>query len=169
MPKSSTKKNKNVPGRPLLGSVMRRFFGFFTDDLPVSEYRGEHKPNTEVAEVKHFQPVIEDICGGRAPKSVKIPCTALLRPGATETQRTVEISGREVGSLKPADAKYLHRLLSKADIGPCSLKVNALIEGGKRKKNGDTEDFTIKLALPPRPAKKKQVEAESSSPQEEPA
>lgn len=158
MPKSSSKRRSSktaAPAPSALGRMVRRLIGgLFEPELPVTEYRGRGKCDTEVAGVKHFQADLEAICGGRTARSQKLPVTALLRPDAEGESMRVFVQGREVGQLKPKDVRFLGKQLDQADLEPCALKVPALIVGGKLKRGGETEDFGVRVCLPPRPEKK---------------
>jgi hypothetical protein len=139
---------------PLLGTLFRGLIGLFKEDLPESEYRGSGRCDTDVAGVATYQDNLETICGGRTTQAAKFAVNARVIPDAEAGLTHVEIRGRRVGHLKPSDAKFLAKQLEKAGVGPCVLKVTAVVLGGRRKKNGENEEFTVKLCLPPRPEKK---------------
>jgi len=153
-PRSAAKKAKTEAAAPLFGSLVRGILGLFKEDLPESEYRGSGRCETEVMGVSAFQPNLEAVCGGRSAQAAKYAVNARVVPDEEEGLTRVEIRGKRVGHLKPSDAKFLAKQLAKAGVGPCVLKVTAVILGGPRKKNGTDEDFTVKLCLPPRPEKK---------------
>lgn len=161
--KRSAKRFPKPAQPPLLHSMVRGFLKLFREDLPVTEFLGSGKCDVEVADVKHHQDALELICGGRTTKAHKLPATALITPSPRDARMAVEIQGKTVGQLKPADAKFLQKQLSKAELGLCALKVSAVIEGGRRKKNGEEEDFRVRLCLPPRPERKVVPEAQSSA------
>ncbi len=159
MSKKSTQRSRRrtsapPPRPPLLQAVIRGFLRFLEPDLPVTEFSGPGKYDTEVKDVSHHQPALELICGGRTSKAQKIPTTATITPDARAACMRVQIEGKTVGQLKPADAKFLQKQLDKADLGPCAVRVSALILGGRRKKNGEAEDFVVRVNLPPKPQKK---------------
>lgn len=156
MPKKSAPRRPSKPtaAPSLLKSVVRRLLGLFEEELPVTEYRGRGKFDTEVAGVKLFQAELEAICGGRTARAQKLPVSALLRPDRGGGATRVVVAGREVGQLKPKDARVLGRQLEAAELGDCALKVPGVILGGRLKRNGEREDFSVKLSLPPRPEKK---------------
>jgi|GEM_PF-5790673 len=153
--KRRSPRSRSAPSQaPLLKTVLRGILKFFEEDLPVTEFTGAGKFDTEVAGVKNHQAALEAICGGRSLKPQKHMLRALVTPVPTEKTMRVEIERKVVGQLKPADAKFLQKQLDAAEVGPCALRVSALIQGGRRKKNGEEEDFTVALCLPPRPEKK---------------
>jgi hypothetical protein len=143
---------------PFLKTVMKRLFRLFEEDLPVTTY-DKGKPEVEVQETRHHQAALETLCDGRTSRAARVPTVALLVPNPKTTVVRVEIGGRMVGTLKPADGKRLEKQLTKAGVWPCALRVAALIQGGRRKKNGEEEEFTVKVALPPKPEKKPKVES----------
>lgn len=150
-PKRSSRASAAPAGPPLLKAVIGKILRLFEEDLPVSEFRGPGKFDTEVAGVRDHQDALASICGGRFEKAHRHTTRALLTPDARAGSIRVEMRGKDVGHLKPADAKYLQKQLTAANVGPCALKVPALILGGRRKKNGEEEDFTVMLCLPPKP------------------
>jgi hypothetical protein len=152
-PRRSAKSREAPQKPPLLKSVVSRFMRLFEEELPVTEYHGNGKCQCEVDQVGLHQAALEAICGGRTSQKQKVPAVALLSPEKTGDAVRVSISGRTIGRLKKADAKLLQRQLAKAGMWPCSIKVAALIVGGRKKKNGATEDFTVGLCLPPKPTK----------------
>lgn len=140
---------------PLLKTVIRSFLKLFEEDLPVTEFQGPGKFDTEVKGVERHQAALEAICGGRTAKAQKHLLTALVTPMPRDNTMRVEIQRKVVGQLKPADAKFLQKQLSSVQTeGPCAVRVSALIQGGRRKKNGEEEAFTVALCLPPKPEKK---------------
>ena len=155
MRKKSTKPRSSsasgTTNTPILKTVFRKLLRLFEEDLPVSEYRGNGKCDIDVLGVREHQAELEAICGGRFLKPHTHITRALLSPDTESKLMRVEIQGKRVGQLKPSDAKFLQKQLDAANVGPCAIKVPALILGGRRKKNGDEEDFTVKLCLPPRP------------------
>lgn len=156
--KRRSSRSRPAPAQPpLLKTVIRSFLRLFEEDLPVTEFQGPGKFDTEVAGVEHHQRALETICGGRTSKAQKHFLTALVTPVPREKTMRVEIQRKVVGKLKPADAKFLQKQLSSVHDEPCAVKVAALVQGGRRKKNGEEEDFTIALCLPPRPEKKPPV------------
>ncbi len=142
---------------PFLKTVMKRLFRLFEEDLPVTTYE-KGKPDVDVLETRHHQGALETLCDGRSTRAARVPTVALLVPNPKTTVVRVEIGGRSVGTLKPADGKRLEKQLNRAGVWPCALRVAALIQGGRRKKNGEEEDFTVKVALPPKPEKKTKVD-----------
>jgi hypothetical protein len=156
-PRRSSPSLKHASGRtPILTHLVRGFLRLFVEELPVTELRVAGKPSIEIAELKtpDHQAALEALCGGRSFKAQKQLVGAIITPEANNTVWRVTIEGKSVGQLKPADAKFLAKQLAKAELGPCAVKVSALIEGGRRKKNGDEENFFVKVTLPPRPQKK---------------
>lgn len=162
--RKSPRSRPTPPKAPLLKTVLRSILKFFEEDLPVTEFRGPGKFDTEVAGVKIHQTALETLCGGRSPKAQKCVLPALITPVPCEKIMRVEIARTIVGQLKPADAKWLQKQLSAVHEGDCALKVSALIQGGRKKKNGPDEDFTVMLCLPPRPPKKTPALDQASSP-----
>jgi hypothetical protein len=156
-PRRSARSTKTPPSRtPVLSTLLRGFLRLFAEELPVTVLNVREKPNAELAESKtpDHQAALETLCGGRSTKAQKQFATGVLTPDTKSGIWRVTIEGRSVGQLKPADAKFLAKQLAKAEVGPCAVKVAALIEGGQRRKNGALEHFTVKVALPPRPQKK---------------
>ena len=153
--KRKSPRSRQTPHKaPLLKTVLRSILKLFEEDLPVTEFRGPGKFDTEVAGVRNHQAALESLCEGRSAKAQKCILPALVIPVPRENAMRVEIGRTVVGQLKPADAKRLEKLLSTAQVELCALKVSALIQGGRRKKNGEDEDFTVTLCLPPKPEKK---------------
>jgi hypothetical protein len=148
--KTSKRSSSKSPAKaPILKTIIRGLLRFFEADLPVTEFHGTGKFSVQVAGVRQHQASLESICGARSAKSQKILTTATITPETREKSMRVEIEGKVVGQLKPADAKALEKQLAAAQMGPCALIVSALVQGGRRKKNGDLEDFTVALRLPP--------------------
>jgi hypothetical protein len=162
-PRRSAK--KPLAKTPVLKTLFRGFLRLFAEELPVTELHTSGKPSAELAEVKapEHQAALETLCGGRSTKAQKQFATAIITPEAKGEVWRVTLEGKSVGQLKPADAKFLSKQLAKAEVGPCAVKVAALIEGGRRKKNGETEVFTVKVFLPPKPQKKVALAPDSDS------
>ena len=156
-PRRSGHSAKKPPTRtPVLKTLFRGFLRLFAEELPVTELHSSGRPSTELVETKspEHQATLETLCGGRSTKSQKQFETAIITPEAKGEVWRVSIEGKSVGQLKPGDAKFLAKQLANADLGPCAVKVAALIEGGRSKRNGETENFTVKVTLPPKPQKK---------------
>lgn len=153
-PRSPKAKTKQPLSPPLLGSLFRGLVGLFREDLPESEYRGSGRCETEVVGTADYQANLEDIAGGRSAQPAKLAVNARVLPDLNLGVTHVLMRGKRVGYLKPADAKFLAKQLEKAGVWPCSLKVTAVILGGRVKKNGTYDNFSVKLCLPPKPEKK---------------
>lgn len=159
----SSRSSQAPVGAPLFKTVFRSILKWFEEDLPVTEFHGRGKFDTEVAGTREYQTALEALCGGRTTKPQKLVMQAVVSPVPREKTMRVEIEGKLVGHLKPGDAKFLQKQLSAVQEGPCALQISALIQGGRKKKNGETDDFTVSLCLPPKPEKKvREPEQETS-------
>lgn len=166
-PARKAKAVKETPRAPLLRGWVDRFKRLFAEDLPVTDYEGTGKFDSQVEKTKLHQVALEKICGGRTAKKTKLNTIALITPDAESGECRVSIGGEMVGLLKKAEGKFLLKKLSEAAVGPCAVRVQAQIRDGRWKKKGPHEDYTVFVCLPKPPPKPAPQVASARDPEAE--